>query len=151
MGPGETTAGNAQQAVTYPAAHSDGNDVIFGDNGNDWIVGGTGRDQMYGGWGNDLLNADDDLTTNGGLNDLPETQPSYEDRAYGGAGKDVLIANTGGDRLIDWVGEYNSYLVPYAPFGMASVSRTLQPQLPEYLYALSPADGADPSRAYDTI
>jgi hypothetical protein len=31
----------------------------------------------------------------------------------------VLIGNTGGDRLIDWVGEYNSYLVPYAPFGQA--------------------------------
>ena len=25
-------------------AHSDGNDVIFGDLGNDWLVGGTGRD-----------------------------------------------------------------------------------------------------------
>jgi hypothetical protein len=26
----------------------------------------------------------------------------------------VLIGNTGGDRLIDWVGEYNAYLVPFA-------------------------------------
>jgi hypothetical protein len=62
----------------------------------------------------------------------------------------VLIANTGGDRLIDWVGEFNSYLVPFAPFGMATVSRTLQPQLPEFLYALSASDGADPTRASDT-
>ena len=59
---------------------------------------------------------------------MPDTHPTYEDRAYGGAGRDVLIANTGGDRLIDWVGEFNSYLVPFAPFGMATVSRTLQPQ-----------------------
>jgi hypothetical protein len=28
-----------------------------------------------------------------------------------------MIANTGGDRLIDWVGEFNSYLVPFSPFG----------------------------------
>ena len=56
-------------------------------------VGGTGRDTMYGGWGNDLLNADDNLTTDGGLNDVgTDTNPSYEDRAYGGAGLDVLIA-----------------------------------------------------------
>jgi hypothetical protein len=62
----------------------------------------------------------------------------------------VLIGNTGGDRLIDWVGEFNSYLVPFAPFGMATVSRTLQPQLAEFLYALSASDGADPTRAADT-
>ncbi|UVO40540.1 hypothetical protein KUL72_23840 [Bradyrhizobium arachidis] len=147
--PGGTTAGNTQQAVTYPPVHSDGNDVIFGDNGNDWIVGGTGRDHMYGGWGNDLLNADDDLTTSGGLNNIPETQPSYEDRAYGGAGKDVLIANTGGDRLIDWVGEYNSYLVPFSEFGMATVSRTLQPGLHYFLYAESLSDGVDATRYAD--
>ena len=139
-----------QQAETYPAVRDDGNDAIFGDLGNDWLVGGTGRDDMYGGWGNDLLNADDDQTTDGLLNDQPDTHPTYEDRAYGGAGRDVMIANTGGDRLIDWVGEYNTYLVPYAPFGEASVSRTLQPQLQEFLYALSRADGADQTQARDT-
>jgi Ca2+-binding RTX toxin-like protein len=129
---------------------TDGNDAIFGDLGNDWLVGGTGRDDIYGGWGNDLLQADDKLSTNGGLNDEPDTDGTYEDRAYGGAGRDVLIANTGGDRLIDWVGEFNSYLVPFATFGTATVSRTLQPQLPEFLYALSRSDGADPTRAADT-
>jgi hypothetical protein len=61
----------------------------------------------------------------------------------------VLIGNTGGDRLIDWVGELNSFIVPFAPFGMGTVSRTLQPQLAEFLYALSAADGADPTRAAD--
>src|SRR5262249_21452653 len=142
--PGGITSGN--QSVTYGPAHNDGNDRIFGDNGNDWIVGGTGNDHMYGGWGNDLLNAVDDQTINGGLNNVPVTQPSYEDRAYGGAGKDVLIANTGGDRLIDWVGEYNSYLVPFSEFGMAAVSRTLQPGLHFFLYAESLGDGADATR-----
>jgi hypothetical protein len=128
-------------------------DVIFGDLGNDWLVGGTGRDNIYGGWGNDLLNADDDHTGHDNidnLNETPDTHPTYEDRAFGGAGRDVLIGNTGGDRLIDWVGEYNSYSVPYAPFGMASVSRTMQPALQEFLYALSAGDGADPTRAADT-
>ena len=81
---------------------------------------------------------------------MPDTHPSYEDRAYGGAGRDVLIGNTGGDRLIDWVGEFNSYLVPFAPFGMATVSRTMQPQLAEFLYALSESDGVDMTRQPDT-
>jgi len=138
------------QGVTYPAVNDDGADVIFGDLGNDWIVGGTGRDDSYGGWGNDLLNADDNQDTHGTLNDQPDTHPTYEDRAFGGAGRDVMIANTGGDRLIDWVGEYNTYLVPFAPFGEATVSRTLQPFLPDFLYALSKADGADPTRPADT-
>jgi Ca2+-binding RTX toxin-like protein len=129
---------------------SDGYDALFGDLGNDWIVGGTGRDDMYGGYGNDLLNADDLLGTSAGLNDLPDSHPSYEDRAYGGAGRDVLIGNTGGDRLIDWVGEFNSFLVPFAPYGAAAITRALQPQLAEYLYALSAGDGADPTRAGDT-
>jgi Ca2+-binding RTX toxin-like protein len=139
-----------QTAGGYAATWNDGTDRIFGDTGNDWLVGGTGRDDLYAGFGNDLLNADDDQRTNLLRNDQPDTQVSYEDRAFGGAGRDVLIANTGGDRLIDWVGEFNSYLVPFAPFGMATVSRTLQPQLAEFLYTLSASDGADPTRWADT-
>src|SRR5262249_23048616 len=78
---------------------------------------------------------------------IPDPAPFADsDRAYGGAGLDVLIANTGGDRLIDWIGEFNSYLVPFSPFGMSTVSRTMQPQLPEYLYSLSASDGADQTR-----
>lgn len=134
----------------YTAVSTDGDDAIFGDLGNDWLVGGTGKDHLYGGYGNDLMNADDDQTTNNGANDMPDTHPSYEDLAYGGAGRDVLIANTGGDRLIDWAGEFNSFIVPFAPFGMATVSRALQPQIAEYLYDLSASDGADPTRAADT-
>jgi len=145
-----STEGQAFNDPTYGTAFSDGSDVLFGDLGNDMLFGGTGRDDMYGGWGNDYLQADDVLSTHGNLNDQPETHPTYEDRAYGGAGRDVMIANTGGDRLIDWVGEFNTYLVPFAPFGMATVSRTLQPQLAEFLYALSKADGADFTRAADT-
>jgi Ca2+-binding RTX toxin-like protein len=134
---------------------TDGDDVLFGDLGNDWLVGGSGRDTAWGGRGSDLINLDDDHDTTAAsadprANDLPDTHPSYEDRGYGGAGRDVLIANTGGDRLIDWVGEFNSYLVPFAPFGASTISRTLQPQLKEFLYALSESQGADPTRAADT-
>ncbi len=129
---------------------TDGDDVLFGDHGNDWMVGGTGRDTLWGGWGNDLLNADDVLTTAGGENTSPDTNVSYEDRAYGGAGLDVLIANTGGDRLIDWAGEFNSYLVPFAPFGMGTVSRQLAPGLHDFLYQLSRAQGADATIAQES-
>jgi Ca2+-binding RTX toxin-like protein len=138
----------------YEPVPTDGDDVIFGDLGNDWLVGGTGKDHLYGGYGSDLMNVDDDHdstvdTTDPRANDIPDTHPSYEDIAYGGAGRDVLIGNTGGDRLIDWAGEFNSYIVPFAPFGMAAVSRTLQPQLMEYLYNRSESDGADPTRGGD--
>jgi Ca2+-binding RTX toxin-like protein len=134
---------DATEGVAVGGVFSDGDDRIFGDLGNDWLVGGTGRDHLYGGWGNDLLNADDDLSTNGGLNNAPDTQSSYEDIAFGGAGRDRLIANTAGDRLVDWAGEFNSYLVPFNPFGVGTVSRAMSPSLPEFLYALSKADGAD--------
>ena len=95
-------------------------------------------------------NADDDLDTQGGLNDRPDTHPSYEDLAFGGAGLDVLIANTGGDRLIDWQGDFNSFIVPFSPYGMSTVSRQLAPGLKEFLYALSKAQGADPTRPAET-
>jgi Ca2+-binding RTX toxin-like protein len=130
---------------------SDGDDAIFGDLGNDWLVGGTGRDDSYGGYGNDLLNADDDPATNAGLNSSADTAyPSYEDRAFGGAGRDVLLANVVNDRLVDWVGEFNTYVVPFSTSGQATITRGLQTQLAEFLYALSAGDGADPTRAADT-
>jgi hypothetical protein len=144
---------------------NDGNDVVYGDLGNDWLMGGTGLDTLWGGWGNDLLNADDDLTTgcatygqggkcdvtgSTGLGDVTDPHSSYADRAYGGAGLDILIANTAADRLIDWVGEFNSYLVPFSTFGISTVSRQVDPWLPEYLYALSRSQGVDLTRAAET-
>ncbi|MHB8050091.1 MAG: carboxypeptidase regulatory-like domain-containing protein [Coriobacteriia bacterium] len=146
----DATEGPEVIDATYGTVHTDGNDVLFGDLGNDWVVGGTGKDTVYGGYGDDLLNVDDDHDSPDTTNTAPDTHPDYEDRAYGGAGRDVLIANTGGDRLIDWVGEFNSYIVPFAPFGAATVSRALQPHIPEFLYALSASHGADPTRSGDT-
>lgn len=135
---------------------SDGADRIFGDLGNDWQVGGTGRDHMYGGRGDDLLNMDDNHDSGAGGkvgphdpvpdpldNTNSDEYQAYADIVYAGAGRDVMILNTGADRAIDWVGEYNSYIVPFSPFGAFHISRTLQPQVPEYLFALSGSDGVD--------
>ena len=149
-----TTDGSGQEFLLNFETVDDGQDRLFGGNGNDWLVGGGNSDHLYGGLGSDLLNADDDHTTNGGLNDAPDEDPetgeSYADIAVGGGGRDVLIGNTQADRLIDWNGEFNSYVVPFSPFGQDTISRAPRPALIEYLYALSAADGADQTRADDT-
>jgi hypothetical protein len=115
-------------------------------------VGGTDRDHLFGGFGADLLDADDLKEVNGDPSNRGPDGPDFtqQDLAFGGAGRDVLIANTGGDRLIDWAGEFNSYLVPFAPFGAFTISRGVPPHLFQFLYDLSEADGADPTRAAET-
>ena len=132
-------------------------DQIFGDLGNDWLVGGPDNDQMFGGFGSDLMDADDDKNTDGDGDGIPgdnygpdPINIDIQDRAYGGAGRDVLIANTGGDRLMDWIGEFNSFIVPFAPFGEFTVTRAVSPHIFDFLYDLSEAVGADPTRAADT-
>jgi Ca2+-binding RTX toxin-like protein len=141
---------------------TDGADRMFGDLGNDWLVGGTGRDHMYGGRGDDMLNMDDNHDSGASDRVGPHDPPpdpidntlsdefqAYADIVYSGAGRDIMILNTGADRAIDWVGEFNSYVVPFSPFGAFHISRSLQPQLPEFLEDLAESDGAD-VRADDT-
>ncbi|MGH7763837.1 MAG: hypothetical protein ACREOM_05405, partial [Candidatus Dormibacteraceae bacterium] len=134
----------------HPQIPVTGDKAIFGDLGNDYIVGGMGRVRVYGGWGNDTIDLRANMNVDGGLNDMPVPNPdgtygtpAWEALAFGGAGQDILIAGTAGDRLIDWVGNHNSYYVPFSPFGMPTVSRTLQPALHVFLYNLSQSDGAD--------
>src|SRR5947199_4605934 len=117
-------------------------DRILGDNGNDLLVGGTDNDRLFGGKGDDLLNADDNLDTNAGLNNQPDAV-AFADRdfAYGGDGLDVLIANTGGDRLFDWNGEFNTYLVPFSEFGEPTVYRAPSPQVQAFLLGLGKESG----------
>src|SRR4029077_20542934 len=69
--------------------------------------------------------------------------PAWEALTCGAAGQDIFFAGTGGDRLIDWVGNHNSYYVPFSQFGMPAGARTVMPFLPDFLYALSKSDGAD--------
>ena len=108
---------------------------------------------MYSGWGDDLINLDDNLDTTGTTGKKAaftpncDTNPSYEDMAYGGAGRDVFIINTNGDRAIDWAGEFNSYFTPFSQFGSVSVSRTQKASIENYLYAMSKSDGADQTLA----
>lgn len=122
----------------------DGKDYIFGDLGNDWLVGGTRNDRMFGGLGDDLLNADDNHDTNNGLNNRPD-DPKFADGdfAFGGGGLDVMIANTGRDRLFDWTGEFNSFIVPFSPFGEPTVVRSISPHVVDFLLALGEGSGAD--------
>ncbi|HKJ55789.1 MAG TPA: hypothetical protein VJ978_07350, partial [Nitriliruptoraceae bacterium] len=127
----------------------DGDDRLFGDGGFDWLVGGTGADWMFGGWGDDLHDADDDKTSNGGANDVvdtPDPSTSYADIAYGGAGRDIFLGNVGDDRLTDWSGEFNSYVVPFNPFGEGTVSRMIAPSLQDWLLQVGAAAGADITR-----
>jgi Ca2+-binding RTX toxin-like protein len=124
----------------------DGKDRVFGDDGNDWLVGGTDNDRLFGGKGDDLINADDNLETNGGLNNQPDAaQFADRDFVYGGDGLDVMIANTGGDRMFDWSGEFNSYLVPFSAFGEPTVYRSPNPHIQAFLLALGQESGADPT------
>jgi Ca2+-binding RTX toxin-like protein len=84
----------------------DGCDVVFGDLGNDWLVGGTNTNWLFGGLGDDLLQTSQFLDADGYHNQHPEP-PAWADPvfAYGGAGRDVLIAATGRARLFDWTGD----------------------------------------------
>ena len=132
--------------TTADATGDDGNDALFGGGGSDWMSGGTGTDHLFGGWGNDLLDVDDNKTTTNGSNGKPDADTNA-DYAFGGAGRDVLVANTKSDRLIDWIGEFNSYLVPFNPFGASTVWRASSPAVRLFLYDLSRADGADQTRA----
>lgn len=92
----------------------DGRDALFGDHGHDWLVGGTNQDRIFGGMGDDVLNGDDNLDTNSGLNFSADSGVYAEaDIAFGGGGLDRLIANTTSDRLIDWVDDFNQYLSPF--------------------------------------
>lgn len=130
----------------------DGRDTLFGDLGHDWLVGGTEADHLYGGLGDDLLNADDNLETNGGLNNAADAGLYGDgDLAYGGGGLDYFLGNTGADRLIDSHGEFNSYVVPFSAYGAATVIRALNPDTRDLLYLVSASDGADQTRVSPTL
>ncbi len=121
----------------------DGRDTLFGDHGHDWIVGGTNQDRIYGGMGDDVLNADDNLATNSGLNFSADTAPYNEpDIAFGGGGLDRLIGNTATDRLIDWVDEFNQYLTPFTA-GSPTVTRNPTAAIITALRSLGRGGGAD--------
>ena len=111
-----------------PIKSDDGCDIIYGDDGNDWLVGGTDTNWLFGGFGDDLLQSSQNLETDNEHNKVPEpalwSAPTF---AYGGAGRDVLIADTGRARMFDWTGEFNSFIVPFSPFGKPGREALVQP------------------------
>ncbi|NCC75650.1 MAG: calcium-binding protein, partial [Clostridia bacterium] len=126
----------------------DGHDRIFGDLGNDWLVGGPGQDQLFGGLGNDLLNGDDDhdpWTANTEVDVPPTDQPAtyYDDIIFGGGGRDILIASSTGDALVDWVGEFNTYVVPTSKFGPGTIIRFSNASIVQFLVDLALSSGLD--------
>ena len=147
---------NFRNTSTVVGFVEDGKDTIFGDSGDDWIVGGTGADRLWGGFGDDYLSADDDLNSipddpndtyaNDSSDVPPNPYATYADMAYGGAGRDVLVASTTLDRLIDWMGEQNSFITGFNPFGIGTVARLVSPGLVAWLTQLSRVDGADRTR-----
>ncbi len=141
---------NFDATTSNGAKINDGMDSIFGDEGHDWLVGGTMNDRLFGGMGDDYLNADDNLETNNGLNNAPDA-PLFADAdfVFGGGGFDVMIANTGAERLIDWVKRFNTYVVPVIPtvqhpaVANPTVLRDPSPALTQFLRDLAFSSGFD--------
>jgi hypothetical protein len=100
-------------------------DALFGNLGDDDIGGDDGDDHLYGGSGNDLLNG------NAGA-----------DIAYGGDGDDRLVADVKADRLIDWFGNFNDFVVPGPGYGAPTIVRSPSPWVQDFLLNLARADGA---------
>jgi Ca2+-binding RTX toxin-like protein len=102
-----------------------GNDALFGDNGNDMLAGGADDDHLYGGAGDDTLDGD-----------------AGADIAYGGDGQDRLIADSRDDRLIDWLGNFNEFVVPGPGLGAPVIVRSPSPWVQNFLLQLGADDGA---------
>ncbi|HKS88267.1 MAG TPA: DUF3383 family protein [Stellaceae bacterium] len=119
--------------------------ALFGDMGHNWIDGANSTNDIYGGFGDDLLNGQRNLTggSQPGLNDVTDNNAYMHSVIFAGAGRNTLIAGGANDRLIAWRGEFNQYVIPFAPYGLPTVSRDVNPALFAYLYQLSAADGAD--------
>jgi len=134
-----------------------GDDVVFGARGDDVLWGGIDHDRVYGGHGIDWL----DLKVSE-MPDRPLLQavaPAVDrdgdpatddgfDLLYGGWDADVLQADRGdagptpGDRLVDWNGAFNLYIVCDGAYGAGRTQRQPSPDLIDVLQRLATADGA---------
>src|SRR5258708_25473687 len=109
---------------------------------------------VSGGWGCDRMGLRASMVVDNGLNVVPvpnahltEGSPDWEALAYGGAGQDIFFAGTGGDRLIDWVGNPNSYYLPLSQVRSPPVSPPPMPLPPAFPHPPSKSDGAHPTPA----
>lgn len=149
-----------------------GNNIIWGGDGHDIIWGGIGDDRIYGGAGDNII--DLKMSNFSGLQtsvsdmawwdlawsiapsvdtDSDAATTNGHDLIYGGHGRDILMADMGGagptpgDRLIDWNGSFNLYLVCDGGYGAGRVLRNSSPNTIEVLRQLAEADGAFNVRA----
>ena len=136
---------NQNEGIDYPGttiAYA-GTKDIFGDLGNDWIVGGNSASNLFGGFGDDLLDVRRNLTLDNGANDVSDNNAYFHGTAFAGGGASTLIAGGKNDRLVDWGGNFSTFIVPFKPWGEPTVTRSPAPSDVLYLYELSAADGAD--------
>jgi Ca2+-binding RTX toxin-like protein len=145
-----------------------GNDHMFGDNGGDALWGGPNHDHLWGGYGRDFLDVhprvDESADNPNSCNPLTPPDPlewyqfgvdancdgNFEgiDYMYGGWDADALQADRGengpveGDRLIDWAGVFNLYILCPATYGEWVITRQLSPSITDFLHLLAEGDGA---------
>ena len=75
------------------------------------------------------------------------TNPTFADIAFGGAGYDILIANTASDRLLDWSDPVNAYYFPWEGHDEdVQIHDSHWDQADQFLLDLGLALGADPTR-----
>jgi hypothetical protein len=147
-----------------------GRDVIWGGDGHDVIWGGAGDDRIYGGAGDDVIDVKlrtdgtwpvggwwpgDPLVGTDGWATLAPSVDTDQDAAthngsdlvFGGTGADLMQADVGGagtvpgDRLLDWYGAHNAYLVCDGAYGAGWVLRNPSPGTQAMLRELAVADG----------
>jgi Ca2+-binding RTX toxin-like protein len=154
----------AQSSIVDPFPTTSDEDRLFGDDGDDVMWGGRGHDHLWGGRGEDDLDVRPrpeqiiPVQGNKEAKFAPDPPPWFTwgfpenyhdiDYAHGGWDADVLQANVGdegpveGDRLIDWVGNFNAYLLCPGLFGEFVVTRDLSPSMIGFLQDLGTGDGA---------
>lgn len=148
----------------------EGNDHLFGDNQDDDMWGGRHHDHLWGGFGYDQMDlrprTDESEAAPDSCNQIADPDPQewytfgFDDQGtcdgnledvdymYGGWDADAMQANVGGngpvvgDRLIDWVGVYNLYIVCPATYGEFITTREFSPRMTDFIHRLAEGDGA---------
>lgn len=148
-----------------------GRDVLWGGDGHDVLWGGVGDDRIYGGAGDDVvdvkLRSDGTWPTGSWWSGRPlvpasgwalvapdvdtdRSAASHNDNdlVFGGTGQDTMQADVGsagtvpGDRMFDWYGAHNAYLVCEGAYGAGYVLRSPAPATIAMLRELAMVDGA---------
>lgn len=134
----------------------DGDDVVFAGDGNDAVWGGGAHDRLFGGTGDDQLDVKRNVdfpalwTLVAPVADTDGLKATVNglDTAYGGSGHDALQGDMGdsgktpGDRLMDWTGTYNLFLVCGGAYGAGKVLSKADPSTVTFLQNLAAATGS---------